>query len=89
VSIRVHVHKTHQQFTSGMEMVETEGMTVGDCLKDLVRKFPAMSEKVFKNGKLNPLMEVYLNAQSAYPNELARPVKDGDQIHLTLMLSGG
>ena len=89
MSIKVNIHKTHRQFTNGMESVETHGSTVGDCLKNLVKKFPAMEENIFKNGKLNPRMEIYLNAQSAYPNELAKPVKDGDQIHLTLMLSGG
>ena len=25
----------------------------------------------------------------AYPNELAKPVKDGDEIHLVVMLAGG
>jgi hypothetical protein len=30
-----------------------------------------------------------MNLQSAYPNELAKPVKDGDEIHVTLLLAGG
>jgi len=34
-------------------------------------------------------IEVYVNLKSAYPNELAIPVKDGDEIHLTVMLTGG
>ncbi len=90
MSVQVHVHKTHRQFTSGQEVVETQGNTVGDCLKDLVRQFPGMAGNLFaKNGKLNALVEIYLNAQSAYPDELAKRVKDGDQIHITLMLSGG
>jgi hypothetical protein len=42
-----------------------------------------------KRGKLNNIVEIYLNLQSAYPDELARQVKDGDEIHVTLMLSGG
>jgi hypothetical protein len=53
-------------------------------------KHPAMASSIFgKNGKLSNIVEIYLNHQSAYPNELARPVKDGDEIHVTMMLSGG
>ena len=90
MSVKVHIHKTHRQFTNGLEVVETQGTTVGECLKDLVRQHPVMGDKVFaKNGKLNPLLEIYVNAESAYPDELAKPVKDGDAIHITLMLSGG
>jgi hypothetical protein len=30
-----------------------------------------------------------VNMESTYPEELAKPVRDGDEIHITLMLSGG
>ena len=90
MSVKVHIHKTHRQFTNGLEIVETQGNTVGECLKDLVRQHPAMGNNVFaKNGKLSSLLEIYVNAESAYPDELAKRVKDGDAIHITLMLSGG
>jgi molybdopterin converting factor small subunit len=42
-----------------------------------------------KKDKLLNNVEVYLNHASAYPNELAKPVKDGDEIHLIVMLTGG
>jgi molybdopterin converting factor small subunit len=35
------------------------------------------------------VVEVYVNNESAYPEELAKPVQDGDEIHLILMLAGG
>ena len=90
VSAKVHVHKTYHQFTNGLGVVEVQGSTVGECLKDLVRQYPAMEKSVFtKNGKLNPVVEIYVNAESAYPDELGRRVKEGDDIHITLMLAGG
>jgi molybdopterin converting factor small subunit len=56
----------------------------------MVKRYPAMESSLFgKNGKLANIVEIYVNLQSAYPNELAKPVKDGDEIHLTMMLSGG
>jgi hypothetical protein len=42
-----------------------------------------------KKDKLHNIVEVYLNHGSAYPDELVKPVKDGDEIHLVVMLAGG
>jgi len=90
VAVKVYLHLTLRQFTNGEEIEELDGKTVGECLKSLVRKYPAMESSLFaKNGKLANIVEIYVNHQSAYPNELAKPVKDGDEIHLTMMLSGG
>ena len=90
MAVKVNLHLTLRQFTDGQEMVETDGKTIGECLKNMVKKYPAMESSIFaKNGKLANIVEIYLNHQSAYPNELARPVKDGDEVHITMMLSGG
>jgi molybdopterin converting factor small subunit len=49
-----------------------------------------MKEGLFdKKGKLLNVVEVYVNNESAYPEELAKSVKDGDEIQLILMLAGG
>ena len=90
MGIKVHIHKTHRQHTNGMEAVEVEGDTVRDCLKYLVNQFPGIEKEVFdKKGNLRNIIEIYINLESAYPDELARPVKDGDEIHITYMLAGG
>ena len=90
MSIKVHIHKTHRQFTNGLDIIEVEGNTVGDCLKNLVSQFPNVEKEIFdKKGNLRNIIEIYVNLESAYPNELAKPVKDGDDIHVTLMLAGG
>jgi sulfur-carrier protein len=90
LSIEISLHKTHRRYTDGKEIVAVEGKNVGECLQNLVRMYPALEKEIFaKNGKLNSLIEVYLNAASAYPNELIKPVKDGDKISLVYILSGG
>jgi hypothetical protein len=42
-----------------------------------------------KKGKLRNIVEIYVNHESAYPDELKKTVRDGDEIHLTFMLAGG
>ena len=88
--VKVNVHKTHRQYTDGLEVIEVEGKTVGECLTHLIQQFPGMEKALFaKKDKLLNTVEVYLNHTSAYPNELIKPVKDGDEIHLVYMLAGG
>jgi molybdopterin converting factor small subunit len=88
--VNVHIHTTHRQFTNGLEVVSVDGKTVGECLNHLAQQFPGMEKALFaKKDKLLNTIEIYLNHASAYPNELARPVKNGDDIHLVVMLAGG
>jgi molybdopterin converting factor small subunit len=90
ISVKISIHKTHRQHTGGLATVEVKGETVGGCLKDLVERHPGMGKVLFKpDGKLHPLIEIYLNMKSAYPDELKKPVRDGDDIFITLMLAGG
>jgi len=90
MAVKIHIHTTHRQYTNGLEVVEVNGNTVGDCLNHLVRQFPGMDKALFaKKDKLHNVVEVYVNHTTAYPNELAKPVKDGDEIHLVVMLAGG
>ena len=90
MSVKVHIHTTHRQFTNGSEVVTLEGNTVGECLSQLIKQFPGMEKALFaKKDKLLNNVEIYLNQSSAYPNELVKPVKDGDEIHLVIMLAGG
>jgi molybdopterin converting factor small subunit len=86
----VHIHKTHRQYTNGLEVVAVEGRTVGECLSQLVRQFPGMEKALFaKKDKLQNNVEIFVNDATAYPNELVKPVQDGDEIHLVVMLTGG
>jgi molybdopterin converting factor small subunit len=90
LSIKINIHKTHRQFTNGLDIVEVEGNTVGNCLDNLVGQFPGMKKALFdKKGKLLRVIEIYINSKSAYPNELVKQVKDGDNVHIILMLAGG
>jgi len=87
---KVHIHITHRQFTNGLDVVPVEGNTVGECLNHLTKQFPGMEKALFaKKDKLLNVVEVFVNHATAYPNELIKPVKDGDEIHLLVMLAGG
>lgn len=90
MGIKVHVHQSHVQYTNGERIIEVEGHTVGACLKNIAVKYPEFGKQIFeKQGKLNHLFEIYVNGESAYPKELEKEVKDGDDVYITRLLSGG
>jgi molybdopterin converting factor small subunit len=73
-----------------LKVVAAEGNTVGECLEQVIKQFPGMEKALFaKKDKLLNFVEVYVNNSSLHPNELSKPVKDGDEIHLVIMLAGG
>jgi molybdopterin converting factor small subunit len=79
-----------QDLAQGQEIVEVEGKNVGECLADLERKFPGMDEFIFeRKGKLLQNIEIFINGKTVSSNELAASVKDGDEISILMLLSGG
>lgn len=63
---------------------------MGRALADLIRQYPAMEKELFdKNGRLHGHIEIYLNAESAFPGELEKPVSPGDDIQIVTFLAGG
>jgi molybdopterin converting factor small subunit len=70
--------------------VSVQGATVGDCLAAATAKVPQfLAENYLKDGELLGHVLVYVNRVDAYPNELARPVEDGDRIELIPIIGGG
>lgn len=90
MSIKIHLHSTHRQYANGQSVVDVQGRTIGECMQGLVKHHPDLKAVLFdKTGVLNRNLEIYHNMESAYPDELLKPVKDGDQVHITVMLAGG
>jgi len=42
-----------------------------------------------EDGSLGNFFDIYVNLEDAYPEGLLKPVNDGDEIHLIMMISGG
>ena len=90
MTIQVNIHTTLRQYTNGLDVLDAEGDTVGNCLETLIQKFPGLKDALFEeNGKLLRTVEVLVNGTSAYPDELSTPVAEGDEIHILVMLAGG
>jgi len=88
MSTKVNSGPLLSRYTDTQNIVEVDGKTVGECLKNLVEQFPKL-ELFDKNGRLLDYFGIYVNGESAYPNELDTPVKDDDELSIVLMIAGG
>jgi sulfur carrier protein ThiS len=56
----------------------------------LVKQFPGIKGQLFsKRGNLFENIAISVNGESAYPEQLAKPVKDGDELNILLIIGGG
>ena len=90
MSVKINIPSYMQSFTNNMRVVEVNGSTVGKCLSHLVKQFPGMKKQLFsKNGNLFENIVISVNGESAYPEQLTKPVKDGDELNIVVIIGGG
>ncbi len=90
MSVKIDIPSYFQPFAGNMEVIEVNGNTVGQCLDHLVEQFPDIEKKLFaKNGNLLGYVSIYVNGEDAYPEDLAKTVKDGDEVYILYTIGGG
>lgn len=90
MSISIEISPILRQFTGDRAVALVSGNTVGQCLDDLVRQYPRVRKWLFiKDGQLNNEIDIFVNRESSYPEGLEKPVRDGDQLLISVAIAGG
>ena len=90
MSVRINIPSYLQPYTNDREVVEVSGSTVSECLDHLVQQFPDMWKMLFmEKGKLLDYVSVHADGDFRFADDLAQPVKDGDELYLLYILGGG
>lgn len=90
MSVKINISPILFQYTNNKSMVEVKGNTVGQCLDQLVRQFPELKKWLFENNsKLRSYIDIYINDESAFPEGLTKPVKEGDILDILFIIDGG
>jgi molybdopterin converting factor small subunit len=90
VSIKINLPSYFLPYTNDKYIIEVKGATVGECLSQLVKQFPDLKKMVFdKKGKLHNYIGIYVNGEDAFPQQLAKAVRDGDEMHILYIIGGG
>ena len=91
MSIRVHIPTPMRAHVDNQAVVEISGAaTVQAALDNLGKKYPALQAKLFDGGKVRQYVNLYLNDEDVrYLDNLATPVKDGDELSIIPAVAGG
>ena len=89
MSVEVCIPTFLQHLAGDVKSVDVSGSTVGECLAALIKKYPQLKARLYKQGKLLKSLDVFVNGESAHPGALARPVNDGDKIQIVYVVIGG
>src|SRR5437899_6641233 len=90
MSVRVHIPTPMRQHTQGQAVVDVSGSSVQSALDDLGKKFDGITQRIFENGQIRRFVNVYLNDEDIrYLDNLATPVKDGDELSIIPAVAGG
>ena len=88
--IQIHIPPFFQPYTENMSQDYVGGRTIIECLTMLVERFPELKSRLFNTeDRVRRELIIYINKSQIHPNEFSRPVKDGDQLYIAHVISGG
>lgn len=91
MSVKVRVfHDELRRIVDRSGELRLEGSTVGECLDDLIRRYPEAKPLMFDSrGRLLKRFFVFVNQEGMTKADMARPVTDRDTLLLVVLASGG
>jgi molybdopterin converting factor small subunit len=90
MSVTVTLSRSLYYSNDDKATVMVEGDTVGKCLDALVKKLPALKPKLAdNNGKLHNNINIFINQEFVRSREMAKRVRDGDEIFVARLIGGG
>jgi molybdopterin converting factor small subunit len=91
MSVRVKIfHAELQRVIGSSDELMVGGDTVGECLGDLVHRYPKAEPLIFDSkGELHKRFYVFVNRESMFKADLDRPVTEKDELILVFLAAAG
>ncbi|MDH4143910.1 MAG: MoaD/ThiS family protein [Acidimicrobiia bacterium] len=91
MAVSVRLPTVLRPHAGGASTVAVEGATVGEVVKDLASRFPAMAPNLFDDGgSLQRFVNLYVNDEDIrYLDKLDTPVTDRDEVTILPAVAGG
>jgi molybdopterin converting factor small subunit len=89
MSVKIFVPTSLQPVIDNKEFIEVEGTTIGECLKEVYRQYPKIEKMLMDRNRLRNYIGVFINGHDAFPDEITKTVKAGDNIHILYTIAGG
>ena len=86
--MRVLIPTPLRSYTGDEKVVEADGTTVDELLRDLDRRYPGIRFRmVDEQGRLRQHMKVFVNQDAT--RDLSVPIRESDDVVVMQALSGG
>ncbi|HEY0511544.1 MAG TPA: molybdopterin-synthase adenylyltransferase MoeB [Thermoanaerobaculia bacterium] len=91
MSVTIHIPTPLRRFTSDQGEVQVDGGTVGDALRDLTRRHPALQRHLYTDdGTLRSFVNVFLNDEDVrHLQKDGTPIASGDTLSIIPSIAGG
>jgi len=90
MSVTIEIPSVFGRYSDNKLSFEVEAQTVGEALHELGKQSPGLKQLLLdKEGNLMHSYDVYINEESAYPETMTKPVKDGDKLNIVMIIYGG
>jgi len=90
MSAKIYFHGYISPFPNLVNVAEVNGNTIGQCLDHFVNLYPKVKNALFdENSKVREYFWIVVNGDVVSLEELAKPVKDGDELHIIPVVGGG
>ena len=90
MAIEVRIPTILRSYTGGAKAVDGSGATLDELLNNLDAAHGGLRERLVDGEKLRRFVNVYVNNEDIrYLENLATPVKDGDELAIIPAVAGG
>jgi molybdopterin converting factor small subunit len=90
MTVKVKLSLLLRKFSNGEEVVEVSVGTPLACLRELEGRCPGIEEWLYdKQGELKSQVWLFVNGERIYGDDVAAPLKDGDELSILLAIVGG
>jgi sulfur-carrier protein len=88
---KVRIPTTLRSYTRNQEEVTAAGVTVGEVLRELEKRFPGLGSRLLdEKGTVRRYVNIFHNEEDIrFLQELETPVSDADRITIIPAIAGG
>ena len=85
---RIFIPPTMRPLVNGQDIVEAEGGTILQLIRDVDRRFPGFKDQICDGDRLQPGLAVSINGSASYLGT-SQAVSQNSEIHFLPAVGGG
>ena len=91
MTITIKVPALWRPLSGGCSRIPLQASTVAEALDELIKQYPQLDSQLFNERReVNEALNLFVNQEHIrYRGGLAAPLRDGDEVYIVQVFSGG